>query len=238
MGKGICPTSLTTDWLLGVLWPPHKHCDIDVCVHTHSTSEQTNKMVKHDHFGLTAERQNDGQVPSSWETGMWRKPSLHQLCFIALELFWVFVAPPNNKTLSSCTSNPTVWPHTVFYRSWCICSWKGLPATARSSLYLSVPLPASAQLQAVQSLYVLPWLQSQAQVSSSLRALTREAQDEPFVWWQQLHFLPWLPSLLFSCSVVNHNSSWISWIYYRQRKPWLQGLLVPLTVSNMDAEVR
>lgn len=77
---------------------------MSVCTHTYN--KWTNKMVKRDHFGLTAERQNDGHVPSSWETGMWRKPSLHQLRFIAFELFNVFVVPLNNKTLSSCTSNP------------------------------------------------------------------------------------------------------------------------------------
>lgn len=87
---------------------------------------------------------------------------------------------------------------------------------ARSSLYLSVPLPASAQLQDVQSFCILPCLQSQAQVSSSLRALTREAQDEPFIWWQQLHSRPWLPCLHFFCPVVNHFYSWISRVHYRQ----------------------
>lgn len=63
----------------------------------------------------------------------------------------MFVAPPNNKTLSSCTSNPYSLASHNSPQGMVLLLWKGFPVMARSSLNLSVPLPASAQLHPVRA---------------------------------------------------------------------------------------
>lgn len=121
-------------------------------------------MVKHDHFGLKVKRQNDGQVPSSGETGMWRKLGLHQLHFIAFELFKVFAAPLNNKTLNSCTLKPySLATHNSPH-------WESAPGNGSQPwpdpLYLSAPLPPVYTVQLIfLKFYILPQLQALSQKS-------------------------------------------------------------------------
>lgn len=194
-------------------------------------------MVKHDHFGLTAERQIDGQVPSSWETGMWRKPSLHQLCFIAFELFNVFVTPPNNKTLSSCTSNPySLATHN---------SPQGmvhllLERAPSHGQVLSIPFSSSPSFCPAARCTII--LHSALPSKSSSSLLFSESLDQGGSGWA-LHLmttatLPALTSLFALFLPSGKPFLFMDISSTLQTKPWLQWFLVPLTASNMDAGIR